>query len=72
MSAPMVQSVIFPKEKFSISQARKWLKDHHYGGKKVDTTENFYRFRQMKPMKGGRYTTMTLPNGVEIILHYYK
>ena len=72
MSAPMVQSVIFPKEKFSLPKARKWLKDHHYREQKVDITEHFYRFRQMRPMKGGRYTTIALPNGVQIILHYYK
>lgn len=65
-----VQTVLIPKT-FTLKEALEWLEDHNYRHKKVDITEDFYRFRQMTPMKGGRYVTQTLPNGVEIVLHYY-
>jgi len=70
-SAGKIQTVLIPKEDFTLKEALQWLDDHNYPHKKVDITEDFYRFRQMTPMKGGRYETKTLPNGVEIVLHYY-
>jgi hypothetical protein len=69
--AGKIQTVLIPKEYFTLQEALAWLDDHNYARKKVDITEDFYRFRQMTPMKGGRYETKTLPNGVEIVLHYY-
>jgi hypothetical protein len=67
-----VQTVLFPREAFTVETAVQWLKDHHYRHLKVDITDDFYRFRQMTPMKGGRYATVTLPNEVELVLHYHK
>ena len=69
--AGKIQTVLIPKEDFTLQEALQWLDDHNYPHKKVDITEDFSRFRQMTPMKGGRYVTKTLPNGVEIVLHYY-
>ena len=70
-TAGKIQTVLIPKEDFTLLEALQWLDDHNYAHKKVDITENFWRFRQMTPAKGGRYETKTLPNGVEIVLHYY-
>jgi len=67
-----VQTVLFPKDEWSIAEAVAWLTEHHYRHHKVDITEHHLRFRQMTPMKGGRYATVTLPNGVELVLHYHK
>jgi hypothetical protein len=64
----MIQSVIFPKSKFSVLEAVKWIEEHKYLHTKVDETENFYRFRQHDPIPGVRYYTKTLPNGVELII----
>ena len=65
-----VQTVLVPRHEFTLQEAFDWMEDHHFGHRKVDITEDYFRFRQMTPMKGGRYVTKTLPNGVEIVIHY--
>jgi hypothetical protein len=66
----MLQSIIFPKSKFSLLESIDWLMTNGYKTLKVHETEDFYRFRQAAPLTGGRYRTKTLDNGVELILHY--
>lgn len=65
-----VQTVLVPRHDFTLQEAYDWIEDHHFGHRKVDITEDYFRFRQMTPMQGGRYVTKTLPNGVEIVIHY--
>jgi hypothetical protein len=65
-----LQTVLFPKSKFTIAQAIQWLKAHEMKYHKVDTGDHYLRFRQMEPPTGGRYRTKTLPNGVELVIHY--
>ena len=65
-----VQSVLFPIDTFTKTQAKKWLKDHGYKYSKVDETEYYYRFRQMEPNDTYRYRTYRLPNGVRFVLAY--
>jgi hypothetical protein len=68
-----IQSVIIPKEKFTLKQSHKWLMKHNYKiPVKVDETENFYRYRQRNPDKRYTYTTKVLPNGVELILMWKR
>lgn len=66
------QSVIFLRTMWSVTIARKWLKDHKYKYKgKVDTTTNFYRFRQFPPKSGRKYRTKALAVlGVKLVLQY--
>jgi len=45
----IVQSVIFHKDKHTIKDAKKWLKEHKYKHPKIDDTDNTYRFRQINP-----------------------
>ena len=63
-----IQSVLVPKDTFSRSEAIKYVKDHfHY--LKIDAKPpNFYRFRQIDPVKGSRYITKKLDNGVELVI----
>lgn len=44
-----IQTIIFPKTKWTLARARKWLADHDFTDEKVDETENSYRFRQAPP-----------------------
>jgi hypothetical protein len=60
-----VQTVLIP-ESWSLKEAKAWLEAHKYKHSKVDITENFYRFRQ-RPPGGGKYFTVSLPNGVELV-----
>lgn len=72
----LVQSVIFKKSKFSLEDAKKWLKDNKYKDKGVDEKKDFWRFRQLNPLtvkrKGfAHYITKPLDtSGVELIIVY--
>lgn len=72
----LVQSVIFKKSKYSLEEAKKWLKENKYKDKGVDEKKEFWRFRQLNPatvkQKGfGHYITKPLNNsGVELIIVY--
>lgn len=62
-----IQSVVFPKSRFTQKQALKWLYEHGYKYNKIDITHNMYRFRQHDP-SGLSYYTKVLPNGVHLIV----
>jgi hypothetical protein len=63
-----IQSVLVPKNKFSKSEAVKYIKEH-FEYKKIDSTQrpNFYSFRQLDPTKNSKYFTKILDNGVELV-----
>jgi len=63
----MLQTILIPKAKFSLPDAIEWVRDHHHSAHKVDITGHYYRFRQHTPHHSGRYYTVTLPNGVELV-----
>lgn len=65
-----VQSVVFDKELWRGSQARRWLKRHGMLSGKVDETSASYRFRQHPPRAGARYATKMLPGGISLVIDY--
>jgi len=71
-----VQSVIFDKDRFTIGEAKKWLKENNYKSPKVDITDNFIRFRQIEPdnleQKGfTEYRNKSLgSSGIELVIAY--
>ena len=73
----LVQSIIFDKSKFSLEQARQFLKENKYKDKGVDEKKKFWRFRQYNPLtvkrKGySHYITKPLENGIELIIAYQE
>jgi hypothetical protein len=44
-----VQSLLFPRDRWTKPKARAWLKEHGYKSRKVDETDRYYRFRQEDP-----------------------
>ena len=69
-----VQTIIFDKEKFTLAEARQWLKDHDFkttfDGKGVDEKPNSFRFRQRNPgdFQTGSFRTITLAPGVKAVI----
>jgi len=63
----MLQSIIVPKNKFTKRSAIDWIVKHKYHIYKIDITDKFYRFRQRQPRAHGKYYTVSLPNGIEMI-----
>jgi hypothetical protein len=57
-----------PKDKFTRSDAIKYIREH-FQYKKIDSTQrkNFYSFRQFDPTENSKYFTKVLDNGVELV-----
>ncbi len=65
-----IQSIIFDKKLWSISEAKKWLKDRKFKFTKVDKKQNFIRFRQQSPKKFNRFRTLIRDLGIRFILGF--
>lgn len=65
-----VQSIIFEKGTWTKKRAKEWLKKHDYKHGKVDTTENFYRYRQIDPKKFNKksFRTIVFGKGIEAVI----
>ena len=65
------QSVLLPKDEFTLAEARAWAKDHDYRtkfrGKGVDETEDFYRFRQHDPGRYRGFRTLPIGRGIRLV-----
>lgn len=62
-----LQTVIFPKDSFTLNQAITWLRDNGFKFHKVDEKKNTYRFRQTNPVYPAQYYTKKLDNGVDLV-----
>lgn len=59
-----IQTIVFPKEKWTLAEAREWLSEHDLKTPTVDETENSYRFRQEPPGRFSRIRPLCLtPRG---------
>ena len=60
-ASSVVQAVLFRKDDWNLQRSMKWLENNHFRVKKVDTTNNWFRFRILEPIdlknKGYRYYT---------------
>ena len=63
-----VQSVLVPRNKFSLGKAKEWVHSHNYRVHKVDVTSNYFRFRQVNPSSLSDYHMKNLPDGVKLVL----
>lgn len=66
-----LQSILFPKKRYSVRRARSWLKKKgkRYGKTRLDTTTNYHRFRQLEPRQcvRGSMRTITLGKGIKAV-----
>lgn len=63
-----VQTILFDKSMWTVTAARKWLKDHGYKVPAVDTTKEYHRFRQRPTFhfKKGTFRTKKFGSGTGI------
>jgi len=68
----VLQTILFPNNKFTLQQSMQWVIDHGYIYHKVDKTQNLFRYRQTSPPPGNmvQYFSKELPNG--IIFVFFK
>lgn len=69
-----IQSIIFPKGKFTESEAKSFIDRNDFKRPKVDETEDSYRFRQKDPSLFKRFRTIALPDsgGVKAVIGVRK
>lgn len=63
----VVQSVILKRSLFSPEKARAFVIGHHYKAYKMDTTPEYYRFRQIDPsaLENAGFRFRNVPLGKE-------
>lgn len=66
----VVQSLIFDKDYFTKSQAKRWAAQNEFVSTGVDTKENTYRIRQYDPsdFARGTFRTIALSDGVQAVI----
>lgn len=52
------------------SQAKRWAKSHGFYYGKMDTTANYYRFRQFAPPRNGKFRVKTVNANIKFIMWY--
>ena len=73
MSRPViVQSIMFDKHRNTLPQAYAWLKKHGYKIKKIDETNNYYRFRQISPSEIDKKNSPYLTHYVNKLVDEHK
>ena len=73
-----IQSVIFHKDKWTKTKAKKWLEDHDFLTPVVDDTKNYLRYRQADPDDFAEKRTSTddwqaehnLPDGIRFVFGF--
>lgn len=71
--AAVVQSLIFDKERFSVEEAKAWIRDHEgFGDYGVEETETSYRFRQYDPQHFSRFRTGQITTGIQAVFGVVK
>lgn len=63
----ILHAILFPKSKFSLNDAKKWLESHNYKYIHNRQTKNIWRFRIKEQIKGYNFFTKILDNGVEFV-----
>ena len=58
-----VQSVLFDRDIYSLTEAKKWLRDNDFIAPKVDKTDRYLRFRQKEPNYFNESSFRTIPFG---------
>jgi len=66
----ILHAILFPKSKFSLSDAKKWLDTHKYKYIHNRDTTNIHRFRIKEQIKDYKFFTKNLNNGIELVFMY--
>ena len=51
MSSSVVQAILFKKNDWDLQSSMKWLENNHFKQKKVDITNNWFRYRLLEPIE---------------------
>jgi hypothetical protein len=65
--AMRIQSLLFSRNKYTPSSAKRWARSHGYKTGKVDVTDRFIRLRQLAPGRFKTLRTFTLGKGIRAV-----
>lgn len=68
----VVQSILLPKSKFTEKEAMGYMTLKKKKISKMDETVNFYRFRQLEPIKGANYFIRYGTSGIGYVMMNIK
>lgn len=68
--ASAIVSLIFDKEKWSVREAKEWLKEHGFKTELTDITDRYLRFRQDDPRFYERFATKDFGKGIKAIFGF--
>lgn len=63
-----IQSVLFPKQEYSVEDAIVWLIKNNLRHTKNEETNSLYIFRQVEKNEFCTYYSDILPNNIELVL----
>ena len=63
-----IQSLLFPKDKYSVESAKAWAKKYGFKNAKIAVNDNFIRMRQKEPGRFKSFRTFTLGEDVKAII----
>lgn len=63
-----VQSVVFPKAKWSRAEAQAWLRAHGYHGLAADEKASTLRYRQVDPRKCSMFRTISFGKNIKAVV----
>lgn len=66
----ILHAVLFPKNKFTLTSSKEWLKNHNYKYIHNRQTKNIYRFRIKEQIKDYKFYTIKLNDSVELVYMY--
>lgn len=66
----ILHAILFEKSKFTLNDAKNWLKIHNYKYIHNRETKNIWRFRIKEQIKDYKFFTKVLNNGVELVFMY--
>jgi hypothetical protein len=66
----ILHAILFPKLKFTLNDAKKWLENNNYKYIHNRDTKNIHRFRIKEQIKGYKFFTVKLPSFVELVYMY--
>lgn len=66
----IIQSILLDKNIWKKDKAIKWIKMNKFKHKKIDVTQNYYRFRQSNPNKFSKFRIKNIKNGIKLVLGF--
>lgn len=66
-----IQTILFPKNQWSIAKAKSWLQKHKFRSNYMRLTTNEIRAMQVNSVIGAEYYSKRLPNGVVLVFQRF-